>query len=75
MIASNRRENPFPFSIIRLWPQHHKDPAELNELLAALKRNRHACDEVWYATEIGLKRNRYAEEILRRERFFLFPEA
>lgn len=53
MIASKRKAKTFPFSIIRLWPQHHKDPVELRELLAALKRNRCACDEVWFATEIG----------------------
>ncbi|MBI5011684.1 MAG: hypothetical protein HZC06_02435, partial [Methylocystis sp.] len=38
---------------IRLWPQHHACEAELAELLAALKRNRRACDEVWFSTEPG----------------------
>jgi len=45
--------DPFPFIIIRLWPHHHTHQAHLNELLAALKRNRRACDEVWFATECG----------------------
>ncbi|HOX06110.1 MAG TPA: hypothetical protein PK280_06890 [Planctomycetota bacterium] len=43
----------FPFIIIRLWPQHHRSEAELRELLSALRRHRRACDEVWFATEIG----------------------
>lgn len=39
--------------IIRLWPQHHRNEADVNDLLAALKRNRAACDEVWFCTEMG----------------------
>jgi hypothetical protein len=49
----NRATEPFPFVIIRLWPRHHAHQVELAGLLAALKRNRRACDEVWFCTEIG----------------------
>lgn len=47
------RTGPFPFIIIRLWPQHHRDVRELEDLLVALKKNRRACDEVWFCTEMG----------------------
>lgn len=53
MKPTARNPAPFPFSIIRLWPHHHANATELAALLAALKRNRSACDEVWFATEIG----------------------
>lgn len=43
----------YPFMIIRLWPHHHTCEADLGELLAALKRNPKACDEVWFCTELG----------------------
>ena len=46
-------EKPLPFLVIRLWPKHHTDPALLEELLAALRRQRACCDEVWLCTEIG----------------------
>lgn len=42
-----------PFLIIRLWPQHHQNESDTKELLAALKRYRGACDEVWFCTEPG----------------------
>jgi hypothetical protein len=42
-----------PLSIIRLWPQHHKDPRILGELLAALRKHHGCCDEVWFCTELG----------------------
>lgn len=56
MIARTDRTAAFPFIIIRLWPQHHRDAGELQELLAALKKNRRACDEVWFCTEIDFLR-------------------
>ena len=43
----------FPFMIIRLWPHHHTRKADLKDLVEALKRNRAACDEVWFCTELG----------------------
>jgi hypothetical protein len=43
----------FPLMMIRLWPRHHTCKADLIELVAALKRNRGACDEVWFCTEFG----------------------
>ena len=53
MIKSRIKKSVLPFSIIRLWPQHHKSASDLKELLNALKKNKGACDEVWLCTEIG----------------------
>ena len=61
-----RQMNHFPFIIIRLWPHHHTCETDLNELLAALKRNRRACDEVWFATEIGFPPMKGHERSARR---------
>jgi hypothetical protein len=41
----------FPFLVIRLWPEQHKDEKTFDEILEALVRHRLACDEVWFATE------------------------
>ena len=46
-------DTPLPLLVIRLWPKHHNDPALLEELLAALRRQRACCDEVWLCTEAG----------------------
>lgn len=53
MRYSDRKEKAIPFIIIRLWPRHHTFKTDLNELLAALKANRQAYDEVWFCTEWG----------------------
>ena len=50
---TDKHDKSVPFLIIRLWPHHHTDEVDLGELLAALKANRRACDEVWFCTEIG----------------------
>ena len=50
---TEQKKPDFPFMIIRLWPHHHNCKADLQELVEALKRNRAACDEVWFCTEFG----------------------
>lgn len=43
----------YPFMMIRLWPDHHRDDRLLADLLKTLQRHRGACDEVWFCTEMG----------------------
>jgi hypothetical protein len=54
MTNNTTNNSKYPFIIIRLWPQHHKDEITFNELIEVLQRNKQACDEVWFCTEIGL---------------------
>lgn len=53
MTKALNKKPAFPFMIIRLWPQHHMNAADVKDLLTVLKRHRAACDEVWFCTEIG----------------------
>lgn len=58
--------SPLPLLVIRLWPDHHNDPACLEELLALLRRQRACCDEVWFCTELGFPTlDRHAESAAR----------
>ena len=38
-------------TILRLWPDHHKDTLLLEELLEAVAKYPDACDEVWFCME------------------------
>lgn len=43
----------FPFLIIRLHPQHHRNAAMRAEMLELLTSHPGVCDEVWFCTEFG----------------------
>ncbi|MBN1808208.1 MAG: hypothetical protein JW909_04010 [Planctomycetes bacterium] len=56
-----------PLSIVRLGPQHHGDPSQLEGLLDLLRQHRRACDEVWFCTEFGfppLERHRESARLM-----------
>ena len=52
----------FPFTIIRMWPHQHKNKKDIKDILWALKKNKQAVDEVWFATEIGFPKIKTHEE-------------
>lgn len=39
--------------MIRLWPHHHENPADLDELLSTIAAHPGCCDEVWFCTAWG----------------------
>lgn len=43
----------FPLVMIRLWPHHHENPADLDELLSTIAAHPGCCDEVWFCTAWG----------------------
>jgi len=43
----------YPFTIIRLGPNHHASDAAVEEWLRVVRKHRAACDEVWFLTELG----------------------
>ena len=50
---------------MRLWTQH-LNPALLDEHLALVRRQRRACDEVWFASEYGFPSLAFHEDCARR---------
>ncbi|MBE2204654.1 MAG: hypothetical protein IAE94_09985 [Chthoniobacterales bacterium] len=43
----------FPLVMIRLWPHHHENPVDLDELLSTIAAHPGCCDEVWFCTAWG----------------------
>lgn len=39
--------------MIRLWPHHHENEADLDELLSTISEHPGCCDEVWFCTAWG----------------------
>ncbi|MFV0416715.1 MAG: hypothetical protein ACK5NG_10155 [Chthoniobacterales bacterium] len=39
--------------MIRLWPHHHENTRDLDELLSIIQAHPGCCDEVWFCTPLG----------------------
>jgi len=47
------RSESLPFVMIRLWPRHHMQSADLDELVECFRKTQGVCDEVWFCTAWG----------------------